>query len=149
MLPNLFRMRVARRAALVAGIAALLVTVRGEAQQSSQPGAAVEGAPRPALPDTADITPEMIEKGRKLYHGKGLCFSCHGMKLEGTPIAPAHRKTSGWKDAKDGAFPELVRVITSGVPGTVMVANPNGISGGDGVLLASYIWAVNNRGVKP
>lgn len=149
MLPNLFQMRVAHRATLMAGFAALLVTVRGEAQQPSQPGAAVASAVRPALPDTADITTEMIEKGRKLYHGKGLCFSCHGMKMEGTPIAPAHRKSSGWKDAKDGAFPELVRVITSGVPGTVMVANPNGISAGDGVFLASYIWAVNNRGVKP
>lgn len=149
MWPNVFQMRVAHRAILVAGFAGLLVTVRGEAQQASQPAAAVASAVRPALPDTADITTEMIEKGRKLYHGKGLCFSCHGMKLEGTPIAPAHRKSSGWKDAKDGTFPELVRVIASGVPGTVMVANPNGISAGDGVLLASYIWAVNHRGVKP
>jgi len=102
-----------------------------------------------ALPDTSAITADMIERGRRLYGGKGTCIACHGMKMEGTPVAPAHRKTTGWKAAKDGAFPELVRVITEGVPGTLMVANPNGISRAEAVLLASYIWAVNHRGVKP
>lgn len=117
--------------------------------QSATQSAGQGGAAASALPDTSAITPEMVDKGRRLYHGKGTCIACHGTKLEVTPVAPAHRKTSGWKAAKDGAFPELVRVISTGVPGTLMVAFPNGISPSETVLVASYIWAVNHRGTKP
>lgn len=111
--------------------------------------AAPEMGAQAAVPDTSAITADMIDRGRRLYGGKGTCVACHGMKMEGTPVAPAHRKTTGWKSAKDGAFPELVRVISEGVPGTLMVASPNGINRGEAVLIASYIWAVNHRGVKP
>jgi hypothetical protein len=96
--------------------ALLFLPIAAEAQKEGASAPLVRGA-LAALPDTSEITPALIEQGRKLYRGKGLCYTCHGMKLEGTPVAPAHRKSTGWKNATDGAFPELVRVIASGVPG--------------------------------
>ncbi|HEX7545380.1 MAG TPA: hypothetical protein VF368_01550, partial [Gemmatimonadaceae bacterium] len=34
--------------------------------------------------DTSKITPAMVDAGRAIFHGKGTCFACHGMQLEGT-----------------------------------------------------------------
>jgi mono/diheme cytochrome c family protein len=99
-------------------------------------------------PDTASITPAMINTGRALFHGRGTCFACHGAKLEGTPVAPALIKTV-WKDAKDGELGNIYLVITRGVPGTVMVALPGGINRTDAATVASFIWSVNHRGAKP
>lgn len=101
-----------------------------------------------AAPDTAAITPQAIDAGRAIFHGKGTCFACHGAQLEGTQLAPT-LKSHAWRDAKNGQLDEIVRVVTHGVPSTVMVAFPGGISRADALNVASYIWSVNNRNVKP
>jgi mono/diheme cytochrome c family protein len=99
-------------------------------------------------PDTAAITPAMVDAGRAIFHGKGTCFACHGMKLEGTQIAPTLIKTV-WKDAKGGDIKAIHSVVTHGVPGTLMVPFPGGITPAEAVSVVSYIWSVNNRKVKP
>jgi mono/diheme cytochrome c family protein len=109
--------------------------------------------PRPAsaqeaAPDTNAITPTMVDAGRAIFHGKGTCFACHGGKLEGTQLAPT-LKAHAWRDAKNGQFDEIVRVVTHGVRSTVMVALPGGISRAEAVNVASYIWSVNNRKANP
>jgi hypothetical protein len=124
----------------------------GVALLAATPLVAQVVAPRPQPQhgvDTASVTPDVIDKGRRLYRGKGACAPCHGVQLEGTPIAPGHRRTSGWKHARDGTIDELVRVIMEGIPGTVMLACPSGINRAEAVLIASYIWAVNHRAIKP
>ena len=100
------------------------------------------------LPDTTAITPEMVNAGRVIFHGRGTCSACHGSKLEGGPIAPT-LKPHAWKAAKDGAFPAIYGVITHGVSGTAMVAHPGGISDTDAAHVAAYIWSVDHRGAKP
>ena len=105
-------------------------------------------APAFVLPDTSQITPEMVAEGRKIFHGRGTCFACHGMNLEGGPIAPplvAHP----WKSAKAGDYANIFYVDTHGVQGTMMVAHPGGISDADAVRVAAYIWSVSHRGEKP
>jgi mono/diheme cytochrome c family protein len=104
--------------------------------------------PEPAQPDTNAITPAMVDVGRAIFHGKGTCFMCHGPQLEGTQIAPT-LKAHAWRDAKNGQFDEIFRVVTHGVPSTVMVAFPGGISRTEAFSVASYVWSVNNRKVKP
>ena len=129
--------------------AALVCIARPAHAQNGGKGANFSALDPKAPPDTSAITPEMIAAGRKIYFGKGGCIVCHGSSMEGTPVAPPHKKTEGWKDAKDGAFPELTRVISTGVAGTLMVAFPNGIKPNEVVLAASFIWAVNHRGEHP
>ena len=127
--------------ALIVIIASPLVLVRPAATEPAR-------AHRQAQPDTGAITPAMIADGRGLFHGAGGCHACHGEKLEGTPIAPTLRAHK-WRDAVDGTLPEIYRVITHGVEGTAMVSHPGGMSDAQAIEIASYIWAVNNRGAKP
>ena len=100
------------------------------------------------LPDTTAIPPATVDAGRKIFHGRGTCFACHGMNLEGGPIAPTLKQHS-WKDAKNGDLSAIFYVVTHGVTGTAMVSHPGGISDADAVNVASYVWSVGHRGVKP
>jgi mono/diheme cytochrome c family protein len=125
------------RALLSASTWLLLTAGRAAAQQ-----------PAPTQPDTAAITPAMVDAGRAIFHGKGMCYACHGAKLEGTQVAPTLIKTV-WKDAKGGDIQAIHYVATHGVPGTVMVPYPGGITPAEAVSVVSYIWSVNNRKVKP
>ena len=101
-----------------------------------------------AQPDTSAITPAMVDLGRAIFHGKGTCFACHGQKLEGTQIAPT-LKSHAWRDAKNGEFAQIFRVATHGVPSTLMVAYPGGISAAEALAVASYVWSVGKGKVKP
>ena len=98
--------------------------------------------------DTAALSPAMIDLGRALYHGKGLCYACHGPALEGTQIAPT-LKAHAWRDAKDGGYAALVAVLLKGVPSTAMVSLPGGISPAEARSVAAYIWSVSHRAARP
>jgi mono/diheme cytochrome c family protein len=111
-------------------------------------GSTAAQQPAPAPPDTTAITPAMVDAGRVIFHSKGMCFACHGAKLEGTQVAPTLIKTV-WKDAKGGDIKAIHYVATHGVPGTVMVPYPGGITPAEAANVVSYIWSVNNRKVKP
>jgi mono/diheme cytochrome c family protein len=99
-------------------------------------------------PDTSAITPAMVDLGRAIFHGKGTCFACHGERLEGSQIAPT-LKSHAWRDAKNGDFAEIYRVATHGVPSTLMVAYPGGITPAEAKAVASYVWSVGQGKVKP
>jgi mono/diheme cytochrome c family protein len=102
----------------------------------------------PALPDTSAIPAEMVSAGRRIFHGQGTCFACHGPNLEGGPIAPT-LKPHAWKDAMGGELSAIYYVDTHGVRGTVMVAHPGGISDADAVRVAAYVWSVDHDRAKP
>lgn len=125
--------------------ATLLVGVVVGALVGAQRAMAQAVAP---APDTNAVTPAMVDLGRAIFHGKGTCFACHGGQLEGSQIAPT-LKAHAWRDAKNGQFDEIFRVVTHGVSGTVMVAFPGGISRTEALNVASYIWSVNDGKAKP
>lgn len=104
---------------------------------------------QPTLPDTSAITPGMVDAGRRIFHGKGTCFACHGPNLEGGPVAPTLKGRAPWRDAHGGALDAIFYVVTHGVSGTLMVSHPGGISDADAVNVATYIWSVSHRGAKP
>lgn len=70
-------------------------------------------------------TPEMIEKGKALFHGKGFCVTCHGRDGKGLGDLPALRgklprnfTDKAWQNARtDG---ELFWILKNGSPGTDM-----------------------------
>jgi mono/diheme cytochrome c family protein len=99
-------------------------------------------------PDTSAITPEMVDLGRAIFHGQGTCFACHGQKLEGSQIAPT-LMPHAWRDAKNGEFANIYYVATHGVPSTLMVAFPGGISREQARAVAAYVWSVSTGKVKP
>ena len=107
-----------------------------------------QGTTQPTPPDTSAITPQMVDLGRAIFHGQGTCFACHGQKLEGSQIAPT-LMPHAWRDAKNGEFPNIFYVATHGVPSTLMVAYPGGISREQALAVASYVWSVSTGKAKP
>jgi mono/diheme cytochrome c family protein len=88
------------------------------------------------LPDS----PEIVEKGKALYHGKGTCFNCHGKDGMGdgpaaTGLDPAPRNFHHhgfWRHRTEG---EIFWVIKNGSAGTSMI-------GFVGQLTDEEIWAI-------
>ncbi|HXI21640.1 MAG TPA: cytochrome c [Gemmatimonadales bacterium] len=115
---------------------------------------AVAQAPTPAeaaaahtATDTAVVTDEIVDEGRKIFHGQGTCYGCHGSKLQGGPVAPSLRGPK-WRNG-DGSFDMILHVIRGGVPGTVMVSHPGGISDAQLLQVATYVYAVSHGLAKP
>jgi len=88
------------------------------------------------LPDSPDV----VEKGKVLYNGKGTCFNCHGKDGMGngpaaTGLDPAPRNFHHhgfWRHRTEG---EIFWVIKNGSPGTSMI-------GFVGQLTDEEIWAI-------
>ena len=120
----------------------------GLGAMSSTAAAHTRALQAPTLPDTNAIPPDMVTEGRKVFHSKGMCLACHGSQLEGGPIAPT-LKAHAWRDAKNGELANIFFVATHGVPGTIMVAFPGGISKTEAVAVVSYVWSVGQGKVKP
>ena len=135
-------MRLGSIAVLAGSLSLALSFAQAAAAQTSS------AAQSAAFPDSSAISPEMVSAGRRIFHGQGTCFGCHGMNLEGGPIAPT-LKGHAWKDAKGGELSAIYRIVTHGVPGTAMVAHPGGISDADAARVAAYVWSVGHRGEKP
>ena len=111
-------------------------------------GSALALRQQAVAPDTSTITPAMVDLGRAIFHGQGTCFACHGQKLEGSQIAPT-LMPHAWRDAKNGEFAAIYHVATHGVPSTLMVAYPGGISATQAAAVASYVWFVSRGKAKP
>ena len=128
----------------VLGLVVLLVAIRGWRTSRRQFEATGE---RLARADSSDVSVDLVDKGRAIFHGQGTCALCHGQKLEGIvgPTLRAH----AWKDAKDGSLAAIFGVITHGVPNTAMVAHPGGITDAQATQVATYIWAVSHDKAKP
>ena len=97
--------------------------------------------------DTAVVTDEITDQGRKVFHGQGTCYACHGAKLQGGPIAPTLLGPK-WRNG-DGSFDMILHVLRGGVPGTVMVAHPGGITDAQLIQVATYVYAASHGLAKP
>jgi mono/diheme cytochrome c family protein len=72
-------------------------------------------------------TPENIQKGKTLFHGKAYCRTCHGKDGKGlghipglTGKLPRNFTDKDWQTARmDG---ELLWILKNGSPGTAMVS---------------------------
>jgi mono/diheme cytochrome c family protein len=117
--------------------AVLLVTAGRPAEARAQ------GVPA----DTAVLSDQVIDAGRTIFHGSGTCHACHGDDLQGGPMAPSLRGPK-WRHI-DGSFREILLRIREGRSGTLMVANPGDISGGETLQVATYVWAVSQGKTKP
>ncbi len=93
-----------------------------------------------ALKSPLPSSPEIVEKGKALYNGKGTCFNCHGTDGGGNGPAAAKlnpaprnfRHHGFWHHRTEG---ELFWVIKHGSPGTAMI-------GFGPVLSDEEIWSL-------
>lgn len=121
-------------------VALALGAGRAEAQ-------AVDTTAKGPEPTAAMLTPAMLDAGRKIFHGRGTCFACHGDKLQGGPVAPALTGPK-WRNI-NGTFDAIIDRIDHGLPGTLMVPHPGGITESQIFMVAAYIYAVSHQLAKP
>jgi mono/diheme cytochrome c family protein len=107
----------------------------------------VDTTSKGAAPDSTLLSPAMVDAGRKVFHGKGTCSACHGDKLQGGPVAPALSGQT-WRHIT-GTFDAIVDRVDNGLPGTLMVPHPGGITESQVFLVASYVYAVSHKITKP
>ena len=124
---------------------------------STPPAAApAGGAATPssvALP--AGVTQDMVAQGQQIFHGNGICFTCHGQNGTGSPLAPNQNDDEWlWITATDPAqkYEQIVGVINSGVPQPKEYPAPMPPKGGaqlseDQVRqVAAYVFAISQGG---
>jgi mono/diheme cytochrome c family protein len=100
-----------------------------------------------AEPEPGTLAPDMIDAGRKIFHGRGTCSGCHGDKLQGGPVAPALTGAS-WRHIT-GTYQAIIDRIDNGLQGTLMVSHPGGINESQVQQVASYVYAVSHQKAKP
>ena len=79
------------------------------------------------LANPFSVTPERLKKGKKLFHGKGFCVTCHGRDGKGLGNIPGMRgrlprnfTDQTWQATRtDG---ELFWILKHGSPGTDMAS---------------------------
>lgn len=125
-------------------VVVLALLVLGGNRVSAQ---VVDTTIKAAAPDSALLTPAMIDAGRKVFHGKGNCYACHGQKLQGGPLAPALTGKS-WRHIT-GSFDAIVDRVDNGLSGTLMVPHPGGISETQTFLVSTYVYAVSHGLTTP
>lgn len=95
-----------------------------------------------ALKSPFSNSPEVIERGKAVYHGKGTCFNCHGANGDGNgpaaaklnPLPRNFQHHGFWRHRTEG---ELFWVIKYGSFGTAMI-------GFGPVLSDEEIWALTH-----
>jgi mono/diheme cytochrome c family protein len=104
-------------------------------------------APAQPEPDTTIAAQDVVKEGRKVYHGPGECFACHGGKLQGGPLAPALSGPS--VKPADTSFAFVLHTLRAGAPHTPMVAHPGNLEDYQVIQVANYVWAVMHGKARP
>ena len=60
------------------------------------------------------VTVAMVEEGRDLFTGGGICFTCHTAEGTGGPLAP-DLTDDAWLNV-DGEYQSIVELVKTGVP---------------------------------
>ncbi len=96
------------------------------------------------------VTPEMVEKGKAVYAGAGICSSCHGPAGAGIPSLGANLTDAEWLHS-DGSYDGIVATIEAGVTaqesssGVPMPAKGGtNISDEDVMAVAAYVWTLSH-----
>lgn len=113
--------------ALIVGVMSLAVSAGAQERHMMQPRVPADKlAEARALTSPLPDSPEVVEKGKGLYNGKGTCFNCHGKDGDGNgPVSaqlnpsPRNFQHHGfWRHRTEG---EIFWVIKHGSPGTSMI----------------------------
>ena len=67
-----------------------------------------------ATPLPTGVTQAMVDQGKVIFGGKGLCYACHGKAGEGLLGPTTKLANHDWIHSK-GTYPEIVAYVKSGV----------------------------------
>ncbi len=124
-------------------------TVEGPATPSVTPPAG--GAP---AVNTANLPPgvtaQMVQDGKQIFEGPGICYTCHAQNAQGTALAP-NLTDAEWINT-DGSYEGIVNVVTQGVAQPKQHPAPMPPKGGSSITddqvraVSAYVYAISHRG---
>lgn len=95
------------------------------------------------------VTPAMVEEGKGIYNGAGICMSCHGATGEGIPNLGANLTDEEWLHV-DGSYEQLIENIMTGVTAQESSSGvPMPAKGGTAITddqvkaVAAYVWTLS------
>lgn len=154
---SLKKLRVAGIAAALAALAACAGGETGEemAEETAESGAepAVAEAQEQtggamALPE--GVTQEMVDQGREIFAGAGLCYACHGADGKGMPGLGANLSDAEWIHS-DRSVDGIAQVVSKGVAGDQSTTGtPMLPKGGSGITdeqvraVAAYVYTLSS-----
>ncbi len=107
-------------------VLAVLVACGGDSGNAGTDGASGESAAPAEEADVAEealnidpailpegVTVAMVEEGRELFNGGGICFTCHTVEATGGPLAPDLTDDT-WLNV-DGEYSSIVELVKTGV----------------------------------
>jgi len=93
----------------------------------------------------------MLDEGNTLFHGAGLCATCHGADGKGVPGLGANLSDSVWLHS-DGSYDAIVKQVTEGVPANVSTSGAAMPARGGSSLtddqvkaVAGYVWSLSKK----
>ena len=95
------------------------------------------------------VTPAMVEEGKGIYSGAGICMSCHGAAGEGIPNLGANLTDDEWLHI-DGSYESIIQNILEGVTAQQSSSGvPMPAKGGTAITddqvkaVAAYVWTLS------
>ena len=95
------------------------------------------------------VTAAMVEEGKGIYSGAGICMSCHGANGEGIPNLGANLTDDEWLHI-DGSYESIVQNILNGVTAQESSSGvPMPAKGGTAITddqvkaVAAYVWTLS------
>jgi mono/diheme cytochrome c family protein len=122
-----------------------------QAEMTATPEAEAEVAEADAMPQELPegVTPAMVEEGKGIYSGAGICMSCHGANGEGIPNLGANLTDDEWLHV-DGSYEQIVENIMTGVTAQESSSGvPMPAKGGTAITddqvkaVAAYVWTLS------
>lgn len=97
------------------------------------------------------VTPEMIEQGKAIFAGDGLCYACHGQDAKGLPNLGADLTDGEWTHI-DGSYQSIIENIQTGVTAQESTSGtPMPPKGGSSIseeqveAVAAYVWSLSQQ----
>jgi cbb3-type cytochrome c oxidase subunit III len=111
----------------------------------------MEAADADAMPQELPegVTPAMVEEGKGIFSGAGICMSCHGPNGEGIEGLGANLTDDEWLHS-DGEYESIVQSIMDGVTAQESSSGvPMPAKGGTAIsdeqvrAVAAYVWTLS------
>ncbi len=120
------------------GLVAMVGCGGGESQQAASgetetPAAASPSEAQQQVDLPEGVTMEMVNQGKDIYAGAGLCYTCHGAMGEGVANLGANLADEEWLHS-DGSFEGIVQTVMNGVDTSASsTGTPMPPKGGSGI----------------
>ena len=137
---------------LLAGVAVLFAATLACSQYAPESFAAAQASSGLAMHRAMMLAPayqQNSQAGKKIFEGKGVCYTCHGAEAKGTPLGP-DLTDAEWLNT-DGSLEGIKAIIKSGVPKPVKHPAPMPPMGGaklsaeEIAVVATYVHSLSQK----